>query len=62
MKKLLNKIPLVVMGIAGYSQIDALKKRVEDLEQKFLFMTIIFTISMVTLWTIIIFEISLLTS
>ena len=54
MKKILSQIPTVVMGIAGYSKISELEKRVEDLEYKLLFFTIIFSIGMVGLWTVMI--------
>ena len=62
MKKIANQIPTLVMGIAGYSEIESLKKRVEDLEYRLLFFTIIFSIGMVGLWTVMILEISQMNS
>lgn len=58
MKKILSQIPTVVMGIAGYTEIEALKKRVEDLEYRLLFFTIIFSIGLIGLWMLMIFGIS----
>lgn len=62
MRKLLNQIPIAALGIAGYSQIDSLRKHVEELENKIRFFIIFFSINVVVLWLIIISEISQMTS
>ena len=50
MEKILDKIPTIAVGIAGYVEVQNLKEKVEDLENNFKIFMIIFSGLWVGIW------------